>query len=331
MKARQIAIAPNNVYALGPADEVSFIERGADGLWGRWQATGGSAKSIVHGGQVIATIGLDDRLSAFQLTPRLPGFTWDIQATELTVAHLPDGAPVLFAVDGDDLMWYAWKPTPSSPWSDWQPLDGPVTSVAADRIPGGGLVVFGIRDGVVYHRWQDRPLSAWKGWTALEGPPGGAKTLGVTTITHGGLVVFALGGDNAVYHRWQDKPFGAWHEWESLGGAAKSFAVAKSPAGGLALFAIGMDDEVQYRYQSKPSGEWSRWIGLLGKARSIAAQMSYADGLEVFTIGMNDEVYHKWCDRLDSPWTEWALLDHEASAFRLARDQPARAPSPTDS
>ena len=307
MKARQIAIAPNSVYALGPADEVRSIERGADGLWGRWQATGGSAKSIVHGGQVIATIGLDDRVSALQLTPRLPWFTWDIQATELTVAHLPDGAPVLFAVDGDDLMWYAWKPTPSSPWSDWQLLDGPVTSVAADRIPGGGLVVFGIRDGVVYHRWQDRPLSAWKGWTALEGPPGGAKTLGVTTITHGGLVVFALGG------------------------AVRSFAVGKSPAGGLALFAIGMDEEVQYRYQSKPSGEWSRWIGLLGKARSIAAQMSYADGLEVFTIGMNDEVYHKWCDRLDSPWTEWALLDHEASAFRLARDQPARAPSPTDS
>jgi hypothetical protein len=320
MKARQIAIALKNVHAIGLGDEVKFIERGADGLWGKWQDSGETAKRIVHGGQVIARIGVDDRVSVLQVTPRLPWFSWDIQAAELTVAHLPDGAPVLVVVDGDDLAWYARKPTPSSPWSDWQPLDGPITSVAADLIPGGGLVVFGIRDGGVYHRWQDRPLSAWKSWTFLEGPPGGAKTLAVTTITHGGLVVFALGGDEAVHHRWQSKPFGAWHDWESLGGTVKSFAVAKSPVGGLAVFAIGPDDGVQYRYQSKPFGEWSPWIDLRGRAKSIAAQMSYADGLEVFAIGMNDDVAHKWCDRLGSPWTEWALLEHEASAFRLAQD-----------
>jgi hypothetical protein len=322
MKARQIAISLKSVYALGPTDEVKLIERGADGLWGSWQATGESAKTIVNGGQVIARIGIDDRVSALQVTPRLPWLTWDIQGTELAVAHLPDGAPVLIVVDGDDLAWHAWKPTPSSPWSDWQPLDGPITSVAADLIPGGGLAVFGIRDGAVYHRWQDRPQSAWKGWTSLEGPPGGAKTLGVTTITHGGLVVLALGGDHAIYHRWQDKPFGTWHDWESLGGAVKSFAVAKSPVGGLAVFAIGTDDGVQYRFQSKPFGEWSRWIDLHGKAKSIAAQISYADGLEVFAVGMHDDVYHKWCDRLDSPWTEWTLLDLEASPLRLAPHRP---------
>jgi hypothetical protein len=322
MKARQIAIAPNSVYALGPAGEVSLIERGEDGLWGRWQATGERARSVVPGGQIIARIGVDDRVSALQVTPQLPWFTWDIQATELTLARLSDGAPVLVVVDGDDLAWYAWKPTPSSPWSDWQPLDGPITSVAADLIPGGGLAVFGIRDGAVYHRWQDRPLSAWKGWTSLGGPPGGAKTLGVTTITHGGLVVFAVGGDHAIYHRWQDKPFGTWHDWESLGGPVESFAVAKSPAGGLAVFAIGTDDGVQYRYQSKPSGEWSRWLDLRGTAKSIAAQAGYADGLEVFAVGMHDDVSHKWCDRLDSPWTEWTLLDHEASPLRLAGDRP---------
>jgi hypothetical protein len=322
MNARQIAIALNSVYALGPADDVSFIVRGADGLWGSWQALGESAKAIVHGGQVIARIGVDDRVSALQVTPRHPWFTWDIQASELAVAHLPDGAPVLIVVDGDDLAWYAWKPTPSSPWSDWQPLDGPITSLSADLIPGGGLAVFGIRDGAVYHRWQDRPLSAWRGWTSLDGPPGGAKALGVNTITHGGLVVFALGGDDAIHHRWQDKPFGTWHEWESLGGAVKSFAAAKSPAGGLAVFAIGTDDVVQYRYQAKPFGEWSRWMDLRGKARSIAAQSSYADGLEVFAVMMHGDVYHKWCDRLDSPWTEWTLLDREVSSFRLARDRP---------
>jgi hypothetical protein len=326
MKARQIAIAPNNVAVLGPAGEVRFIERGADGLWGKWQAAGASAKRIAHGGQVIATIGLDDRVSALQLTPRLPWFTWDFPATDLSVAHLPEGVPVIFAVDGDDLVWHTWKPTPSSPWTDWLPLGGPVTSVAADLIPGGGLVVFGTRDGVVYHRWQDRPLSAWKEWTDVGAPPGGAKALSVTTITRGGLVVFALGGDNAVHHRWQDKPFGPWRDWGSLGGSVKSFAVAKSPGGGLAVFAIGMDDGVQYRFQSKPSGEWSAWTALHGKAKRIAAQRSYADGLEVFAVGADDDVSHKWCVRLEDQWVDWTLLEHEAASFLLAPD----APTPTD-
>lgn len=317
MKARQIAIALSNVYALGPTGEVSFIERGAGGLWGNWRATGESAKSIVHGGPVIATIGVDDRVSAFQVAPRLPWLTWDVQASELTFTHLADGAPVLIVIGADDMACYTWKPTPSSPWNDWQPLDGPIAGVAADLIPGGGLAVFGISDGEVCHRWQDRPLSTWKAWTSLGRPAGGAKTLAVTTIAHGGLVIFALGGDDAIHHRWQDKPFGAWHEWEPLGGTARSFAVTKSPVGGLAVFAIGTDDGVQYRYQSKAFGGWSRWIDLRGKAKRLAAQMGYADGLEVFAIGMHDDVYHKWCDRLDSPWTEWQLLDHESLSFRL--------------
>ena len=322
MKARQIAIARNNVFARGLLDEVHFIERDADGLWGKWQSAGASAKTVIHSGQVVACIGRDDRLSALQLAPRLPWFTWDFQATELTATHLPDGAPVLVAVDRDDLAWYTWKPTPSSPWTDWQPLDGPVSSVAADAIPGGGLVVFGIRDGTVYHRWQDRPLAPWKGWTALGEPGGGAKSIKVTTISRGGLALFALGADGAVHHRWQDKPFGAWREWVSLDGAAGSFTVCKSPGGGLGLFAIGANAGVEYRYQPKAFGEWSPWTSLQGKAKSVAAQMSYADGLEVFAIGPDDELRHKWRDRLDLPWTEWALLDFEASPIRPLRYSP---------
>lgn len=326
MKARQLAIARDSVYVLDLSGEVMSIERGSDGLWGRWAAAGMSARRVVHGGPVVATIGSDGRVSALQRTPPLPWVTWDLGATELAPAHLREGAPVLFAVGLDRQVWHAFKPGPAAPWLDWQPLGGSLTGIAAGLIPGGGLAVFGIGDGTVFHRWQDRPASDWKGWTTLEAPPGGASALDVTTISHGGLVVFALGGDGAVYHRWQDKPFGVWHGWELLGGGIRSFTVAKSPAGGLAVFAVGTDDALKYRYQAKPFGQWSRWIGLYGRARSIAAQMSYVDGLEVFAIGMNDEVSHKWCDRLDGPWTDWMLLDHESSAFRLAPDDSAGAP-----
>ena len=321
MKARQIAIALDSVYALSPSDELRHIERGSDGLWGRWSAVGERARSIVHGGPVIAGIGLDGGVAVLQRTPPLPWATLDLQASTLAVAHLPDGAPGLFAAARDGTVWHTWKPEPSSPWTDWQSLDGSFTGLTAHSIPGGGLAVFGIGDGIVFHRWQDRPTTDWKEWAGLDAPAGGVRAILATTISGGGLVVFALGGDDAVYHRWQDKPFAPWHEWTSLGGSAKTFAVAKSPTGGLAVFAIGADDGVAYRYQARPFGQWSRWTGLYGRARSIAAQMSYVDGLEVFVIGMDDAVYHKWCDRLDAPWTDWMPLERESSALRIARDE----------
>jgi hypothetical protein len=317
MIASRIAVAPGSLYAIGPHQELSCIERGPDGLWGRWQATGASAREIAHAGQVVAAIGLDGRLSALQLTPRLPWETWELRATELAAARLPDGAPALFARGGDGRVWHTWKPAPSSPWSDWQPLDGSVTALAAECIPGGGLVVFGVQGSVVSHRWQDHPYGPWQSWTDLETPLGGARSLAVSTILRGGLALFALGGDGALHHRWQDKPFGKWHDWQPLGDGIKSFAAARSLTGGLVVFAVGADDLVQYRFQSTAFGSWSRWIGLQGRAKALAAQPGYVDGLEVFSVGMTNEVSHKWCDRLDAPWTEWAPLDYEASPLRL--------------
>lgn len=328
MKARQIAPAFTSVFAIEPTGQVNFIERGAGGLWNGWQTTGTDARQIVHAGHVVARIGLDGRVSAWQRSPHLPWLTWDFEAAELTAAHLPGGAPVLFATDGDHSVWHAWKPLPTSPWSEWEPLGGPAAGLAADVIPGGGLAVFGIRDGSVHHTWQDQPATAWKEWTDLDAPPGGARALDVTTIKGGGLVVFVLGSDAALWHRWQDRPFGRWNPWEHLGERIGSFSITKTPSGGLAVFTIGLDDRVRYRRQTRPFGEWSRWMHLDGTASSIAAQPSYTDGLEVFAIGMDDEVYHAWCGRLDGPWTHWTLLERE-SPLGLAGDQPPGAPTRT--
>jgi hypothetical protein len=318
MKARQIATALTSVYALDPRDRIHSIERGPDGLWGPWQDVGAEARQIVHEGHVVAWIGLDNRVSALQRSSSQPSrVSLDLEAAGLSATRLPDGAPVLFANDDDDLVWYTWKPTPASPWTGWEPLAGFAANLAPTVIPGAGLVVFGIHDRTIYHRWQDRQLGPWNEWTPLDGPPHGPRELAVTTISGGGLVLFALGNDNDLYHRWQDKPFGPWHPWEPLGASIQSFAVTKSAGGGLAVFAIAMHGALRYRRQGKPFGQWSPWMGLDGGAKSVVAQASYTDGLEVFTIGLDDEVYHKWCDRLDAPWTDWMLLDHEAAPFRL--------------
>ncbi len=73
MKAQQIAAALGNVYALGPLGQVRSIDRGEDGLWGRWRASGATAKRIVHGGAVIGTLGPDDRVSTSQTLMDLMG------------------------------------------------------------------------------------------------------------------------------------------------------------------------------------------------------------------------------------------------------------------
>ena len=311
MQARQLDVASDSVYIVGPDECVRFIARAEEGLWGPWLDAGVTARSLVHAGPVVARIGSDGRVSALQRTPSLPWHTWDLAASALTATHLADGAPALFALGEDGTLRYTWKPTPSDPWADWQPLGGPVTGVVAGLIPGGGLVVFGIADGEVRHRWQDRPTASWEAWTALGLPGGGARQLRATSLEHGGLALFALGADGAIHHRWQDKPFRSWHEWEVVGEHMESFDITKAPGGGLAVLAIGMDREVRCRFQSKRFGEWSRWMNLRGEARSVAARPGYVDGLEAFIVGLNGEVYHNWCDRMGEPWVGWRLLDRE--------------------
>jgi hypothetical protein len=324
MRARPIAPAFTSVYAVSRSIRLQLIERGPDGFWGPWRATGTPATRAVHLGSVVAVLGPDGRVSAQQRHPAGEWHTWTRPMRELAATYIPGRGPVVFAVDGES-VWHAWKESPSTPWREWEGLGDGVTSVDATVIPGGGLTVFGIRDGIVLHRWQDRPLSTWHDWTDLDAPAGGATALCAGTITDGGLVVFALGGDGAVHHRWQNQPFDRWQPWVRLGGSVRSLVSAKTHSGGLAVFGIGLDDRVSCRYQSRPFGEWSDWVDLGRTARSIAAQASYTDGLEVFALGMDDEeISHAWCERLGAPWREWTRLDLERSPLRTASGPPAR-------
>jgi hypothetical protein len=314
MKARQIAPGLNSVYVIGPSEHVQLIERAADGLWGRWQSTPTTAKSVVVGGSMVATIGHDNRVSAFERGIWHPGMTWDREARELRSTHVPGRGAVLLAVD-QYAVWSTWKEAPTTPWRAWQPLEGPVDGLEATADPGGGVAIFGIREGEVHHARQARALGAWEGWTSLDAPSGRTAMVRAQAISGGGLAIFAVGADGAVHHRWQDKPLDPWRPWESLGGAARSVSVAKSTAGGLAVFTVGTDDAVRYRYQSRPFGPWNPWTSLYGRVRDVTAQPSYTDGLEVFAIGLDGEVHHAWCERVDAPWTAWTALDYELSPF----------------
>jgi hypothetical protein len=311
MQARQLVVSGDSVYILGPDDGLRCIARAEEGLWGAWQEVGVQGRAIAHAGPVLGRLDQEGRVSALQRVPPLPWQVWEIRAQELTAANLADGAPALFAVVTDELL-YTWKPAPSAPWTEWERLGGPVSGVSPTLIPAGGLAAFGISNGEVRHRWQERPPGPWREWIALGTPGVPVDMLRATSIEGGGLVIFALGEDGAVYHRWQDKPLRPWHAWEKLGEHVAGFDVTRTPGGGLAILTIGLDREVRCRLQSRPFGQWSRWLNLRGEARSLAVRQGYVDGLEAFVIGIDGEVYHNWCDRPDDPWTGWRLLDREA-------------------
>jgi hypothetical protein len=319
MKAVQIATSLTSVYAIDEEGQVRHIERGTDGFWGPWQGTAVAARRIAHGGTVVAVIGPDGRLAALPLTANGAWTTWDRQAAEVCPVHVAGHGPTLFLVDRN-MAWHARTDAPDAPWSGWEPLGGPVHGIDATALPGGGLALFGLRDGAVCARWQTPTDGSWSDWTPLGAPAGGATRLRAGNLAGGGLVVFALGTDGRISHRWQDEPHARWQPWEDLGGSVAGFSVARGPRGGLALFAVAVDGEVLCRWQAKPFGDWSPWMALGGRARSVTAQTSYTDGLEVFAIGLDGEVRHKWCERLDWPWTEWTPLTHERSPLRLDRD-----------
>ena len=318
MKARQIAPAFASVFAIDQEGQVRLIERGADGLWGRWQATGNSATRVVHAGTVVATLGADQRISALQRTAGGSWVTWDRRAVEVCATHVPGRGPLLFANDGE-AVWHTWKAAPATPWREWRALSGRVSDIDAAVSPGGPPTLFGLRQGNLVFCSENADHETWADWRSLGAPPEGVTAVRATSLGGGGLVVFAIGADGRVSHRWRDRPHHEWHPWEDLGGQARSLSVTRSPKGGLAIFAVADDADVRYRFQHKPFGDWSPWLDLGGEVTGASAQVSYTDGLEVFALGADAEVYHKWCERLDWPWTDWMILDYEASPLRTAR------------
>ena len=46
MQARQLAVSGDSVYILGPDDQLRYIARAEEGLWGAWQETGVGGRAI---------------------------------------------------------------------------------------------------------------------------------------------------------------------------------------------------------------------------------------------------------------------------------------------
>ena len=50
MQASRLAVSADSVYIVGPDDQLRFIRRAEEGLWGPWQEAGVPALEIVHAG-----------------------------------------------------------------------------------------------------------------------------------------------------------------------------------------------------------------------------------------------------------------------------------------
>ena len=152
IKARQTASSLNSLYAVGPSDQVLLIERGPDGFWGWWRATG----VIYHRWQ-------DRPFSAWRKWTGLGGPPGG--ARTVSVDTINDGGLDVFTIGGDDAVYHRWQDKPFDVWHPWESLGGAVESLSVAKAPTGGLAVFAIAlDERVSCRYQARPSGEWSEW-----------------------------------------------------------------------------------------------------------------------------------------------------------------------
>ena len=248
MKARQIAASFQQRLRHRPSDDqVRLIERGPDGLWGRWRDRGSRRPSRSSmAGSVVATIGPDDRVSVLRAqagrhlvrpgTARLDEVSVDPRARTQ--------GPVLFAADQRSGLVRLGRRRRTAPWRDWSAARGPSSAARGDgHSRRRSRDRSGIRDGDGLPPLAG-PAARGLGASGLPRRAAGRRAIGACARPSATAAwsIFAVGGDGAVHHRWQDKPFGPWHPWESLGGAVRSVVGRQVATGGLAVFAVGADD-----------------------------------------------------------------------------------------
>lgn len=164
---------------------------------------------------------------------------------------------VVFALRGDNALYYSRQVNPPDGWDGWSTLGGSfVGTPAVGRNLNRRLEVFARgTDNTLYHCWQTSP-TGWSEWTCL------GDTLvsdpAVIDNQDGRLEVFGRGRDGAVYHTHQLATLGDWSEWTPLGGECIQGPIAaRNTDGRLEVFIGARDGTLQAIRQATPNGDWN--------------------------------------------------------------------------
>jgi hypothetical protein len=164
------------------------------------------------------------------------------------------------------------QPDPLTPavddWTDWKPMDGQLTQVAAADA-NGQIELFGINSaGNVFDRQETAPnatdptvAGSWTGWNQLDGT---LTSIAVASDRGASLNLFGTDASGAVLQRYQTTPnTEQWSAWSPVPGATMSSVAAakESFAGGhIDLFGVGPNGQISLDTNDGVHGDpWSGW------------------------------------------------------------------------
>jgi metallophosphoesterase (TIGR03767 family) len=156
-----------------------------------------------------------------------------IGMTQLAAATNADGRIELFGVTVAGARVMRRAQTSPGDWSgsNWTPLDGRASTLAACQA-GGIVALFATdEDGRVLHRHQTGPgASTWTPWAQLDPDDWAQHDIRQLAAAHtqGALTLFAVDADGAVLYREQSDLWAHWGTWIQLPGQLRPTRLAHS-------------------------------------------------------------------------------------------------------
>jgi hypothetical protein len=321
----------NDLFAFGingSDNTVCYRSQSPNGTWGGWMSLGGYALSITavrdaNGNLDVFAIGGDHALYCnsytTSTTTNAPGANlvlppgqlpspwsgWkDLGGYVQSISAVVDSHNQLnvFAVGGDDAVYYNKQSLTTGSWSGWSDLLGYVKPTPADFDQHGNLQtivdshgnldVFAIgSNNAVWYRSESAVTGAWGNWTSI-----GGNVLSISTCrdASGKLDVFAIASNLGVWESSQSPANGLWSTWKSLslqGEEWLSVNAATDPNGGLYIYAIDTTGTVEYQ-QQLANGNFSGWTLTNGAVKTLCLTDDKVRGdIDVLGVGTNNAAF----------------------------------------
>jgi metallophosphoesterase (TIGR03767 family) len=276
-----IAVARNQdgrlqTFAAGQTDDkLRHTNQHAAGSesWTDWDHLGGHMLSVAaerdNSGRILL-VGTTHTGDVFHKTQTTPGGKWSAwtkldgaKLRSITVARNSDGRMEVFGSDKDGQVLHTLQNTPgdSRNWSKWTALDGRATQVAAESLPDGRIILFGVnKKGETFRRWQQP--GGWSTWNRFDGSEV-LTSIAAARDQAGRMEIFGTDRTGQVLRRHQTKAGDekSWTDWTRFNAQMAHVAASSNADGRVEVFGYDHQGRVWHRSQ-KSGGSWTGWSEL---------------------------------------------------------------------
>jgi hypothetical protein len=202
---------------------------GTTSPWSGWKSLGGYVQSItaaLDAHHQLDVFGVGSNDAVYYVTQSLANGSWsawnDLYGTvkpasgdfdphgNLQAALDSHGNLDVFAIGGNNAVWYNSRSAVTGTWGGWNSLGGAVLSLSASLDAGGNLDVFTVGTNLgVWYRSQSAATGTWSTWNSLSGQGEEWLSVNAALDPRGNLDVYAIGTDGSVQYQ-EQPPKGGW-------------------------------------------------------------------------------------------------------------------------